>query len=59
MVNHDMRFQTGPLNECLLTVLALVTGLFLVLVPDVSLHCTAVYDLAAVWTGIVSDGNIF
>ena len=42
-----------------LTVLALVTGLFLMLVPDVSLHCTSVYHLAAVWTGIMSSRNIF
>ena len=42
-----------------LTVLALVTGLFLMLVPDVSLHCTAVYDLAAVWTGIMGCRDIF
>ena len=42
-----------------LTVLTLVAGLFLVLVSDVSLHCSPVYNLAAVWTGVMGRRNIF
>ena len=42
-----------------LAVLTLVAGLFLMLVPDVSLHCSPMYNLAAVWTGVMGCRNIF
>ena len=59
MLVPAMILQTLFILIYALAILALVAGLFLVLVPDVSLHCSSVYNLAAVGTGIMGGRNIF